>query len=125
MGLYSAMFWGFSQVLPRQTTGDSPQRTAMFFSVSWVGYLLLADVVFFGQALPGMLGGSFVIGGVVLVILLYAGHVAYFWRSIVHDDEADPDAQSGSASDTRTALGVVFVVVGWCAAFGGVALLRS
>jgi hypothetical protein len=124
MGLYADMFLGFNEVLPGQAARSSPDRPAFFFAVAWLGYVLLADVWLFGQVLPGVLGDSYVIGGVVSLIPLYAGHVAYFWRAIVYDEKRDADAGSKGASGIRTALAVAFVVIGWCAAFGGAVLPR-
>jgi hypothetical protein len=122
MGLYSAMFWGFNQILPQQKSGDSPDRPAFFFALAWVGYVVLADVVLLGQALPGMLGKSYAIAVVGFGISLYACHVACFWRSAIYHDA---EAGSRRTSSISTLVGVVFVVVGWCAGFGGAALLRS
>jgi hypothetical protein len=125
MGLYTDMFLGFNEVLPGQAARSSPDRPAFFFALAWVGHLVLADVVLFGQALPGLLGESLTIGIVGIGIALYAGHVVYFWRSIVYDSKTDADARSRSTSGVKTALAVAFVATGWCAGFGGAALLRS
>ncbi|MBL8223885.1 MAG: hypothetical protein JNM50_01035 [Chromatiales bacterium] len=123
MGLYTDMFLGFNEILPGREARSSPDRPAFFFAVSWLGYLLVADVVLFGQALPGVFGRWYTILGVFVLVSIYAGHVVYFWRSIVYDDKADADARSKGASGARTALAVAFVAVGWCAAFGGAVLL--
>lgn len=124
MGLYTDMFLGFNDILPGQEARFSPDRPAFFFAVAWVGYLGLADVVLFGQALPDLLGEFFAMGIVGFGISLYAGHVAYFWRPIVYGDRADDDARSRSTSGVKTALAVAFVVIGWCAGAGGAVLLR-
>jgi hypothetical protein len=84
----------------------------VFFSVAWVGHLMLADVgLFGGQVTRSALGGgALTVVLFIFVGLLYAAHVAYVRRRVGIDETPEIHADSGIGS----VIGAIFFGASVC-----------
>jgi hypothetical protein len=126
MRFYGDMFRGFSGMLPQQHIGDAHERAAVFFSVARLGYLGLMAVALFGGVTIRMLGEGALTGTVVvLVIALYAVHVAFFRPPTGANETPAAVVDSGDESVVAALSGPFFVFFGWGSIFTAGMLVRS